>query len=45
MTHACYVLGAWGVTLLACSLYAAILIVRGRRLCRRVEYDSPSQRQ
>ncbi len=36
MRQAGYVLGAWGVTLAAVSVYAAGLIVRGRRLLRRV---------
>ena len=35
MSHACYVLGAWGVTLAAVGVYMASLIVRGRRLLRR----------
>ena len=35
MSHAGYVLGAWGVTLAAVGVYAAGLVVRGRRLVRR----------
>ena len=35
MSQAGYVLGAWGVTLAAVGLYAASLIVRGRRLVHR----------
>ncbi|MXV98804.1 MAG: heme exporter protein CcmD [Acidimicrobiaceae bacterium] len=35
MSQAGYVLGAWGVTLAAVGIYAASLVVRGRRLVRR----------
>ena len=35
MSQAGYVLGAWGVTLAAVGIYAASLVVRGRRLLRR----------
>ena len=35
MSQAGYVLGAWGVTLAAVGIYAAGLVVRGRRLVRR----------
>ena len=35
MSHVGYVMGAWGVTLAAGGLYAASLLVRGRRLLRR----------
>lgn len=35
MSQAGYVLGAWGVTLTAVGVYAASLMVRGRRLLRR----------
>ncbi len=35
MSQAGYVLGAWGVTLAAVGIYAASLMVRGRRLLRR----------
>ena len=34
MSQAGYVLGAWGVTLAAVGVYAAGLVVRGRRLVR-----------
>ena len=37
MSHAWYVLGAWGVTLLSGALYAASLLYRGRRLFVRVD--------
>ena len=40
MSHACYVLGAWGVTLAAVGVYAAGLMVRGRRLVRRARSAS-----
>lgn len=45
MTHACYVLGAWGVSIAACGLYAAILIVRGRSLRRQMERHQPTPQQ
>ena len=35
MSHAAYVLSAWGVTVIAIGLYAAALRVRGQRLLRR----------
>ena len=35
MSQAGYVLGAWGVTLVAMGVYAAGLVVRGRRLVGR----------
>jgi len=35
VSQAAYVLGAWGVTLAAGAVYAASLVVRGRRLVRR----------
>ncbi|MCY4421707.1 MAG: heme exporter protein CcmD [Acidimicrobiaceae bacterium] len=35
MSHAAYVLGAWGVTAVAIAVYAASLRLRGRRLLRR----------
>lgn len=35
MSQAGYVLGAWGVTVAAVGVYAAGLVVRGRRLVRR----------
>ncbi len=35
MSHAGYVLGAWGATLAAVGVYAAVLMTRGRRLLRR----------
>ena len=35
MSQAGYVLGAWGVTLAAVGVYAAGLMVRGRRMLRR----------
>lgn len=35
MSQAGYVFGAWGVTLAAVGIYAASLVVRGRRLVRR----------
>ena len=37
MSQAGYVLGAWGATLAAVGIYAAGLMVRGRRLLRRAE--------
>ncbi len=36
MSYACYVLGAWGVTVAAVGAYAALLVVRGRRLMRQL---------
>ena len=39
MSQAGYVLGAWGVTLGAVSVYAASLMVRGRRLLRRARAE------
>ena len=36
MSHAAYVLGAWGVTLAAMAVYTASLRLRGQRLVRRV---------
>ena len=35
MSHAVYVLGAWGVTVAAIAVYAASLRLRGQRLLRR----------
>ena len=35
MSHAAYVLSAWGVTVVAIAAYAASLRLRGRRLLRR----------
>lgn len=35
MSHAAYVLGAWGVTAAATAAYAVSLRLRGRRLLRR----------
>lgn len=40
MSQAGYVLGAWGVTLAAVGVYAASLIVRGRRLMRRARAEA-----
>ena len=40
MSHACYVLGAWGVTLAAVGVYTAGLLIRGRRLVRRARAAS-----
>ena len=40
MSHASYVLGAWGVTLGAGAVYVASLLVRGRRLVRRARSAS-----
>ena len=40
MSQAPYVLGAWAVTLAACGVYVAGLLVRGRRLVRRVRAAS-----
>ena len=40
MSQAGYVLGAWGVTLAAVGVYAAGLIVRGRRLMRRARPEA-----
>ena len=40
MSHAAYVFGAWGVTLAAGGVYAASLLVRGRRLVRRARAAS-----
>ena len=43
MSHAAYVLSAWGVTVVAIAAYAASLRLRGRRLLRRArdgEIDS-----
>ncbi|MCY4175928.1 MAG: heme exporter protein CcmD [Acidimicrobiaceae bacterium] len=42
MSHACYVLGAWGVTLASVALYAVTLMIRGRRMMRRLR-DHPDQ--
>ena len=44
MSHAVYVLGAWGVTLAAVGVYAAGLIVRGRRLVSRARSSSGTTR-
>lgn len=35
MSHAAYVLSAWGVTAVAIAAYAAFLRLRGQRLLRR----------
>lgn len=35
MSHAAYVLSAWGVTVAAVAVYTASLRLRGRRLMRR----------
>ena len=35
MSHAAYVLSAWGVTVVALAVYAASLRLRGQRLLRR----------
>ena len=35
MTHASFVLTAWGATLAGLGTYVCVLIVRGRRLVRR----------
>ena len=35
MSHAAYVLSAWGVTVVAIAAYAASLRLRGQRLQRR----------
>ena len=35
MSHAAYVLSAWGVTVIAIAVYAASLRLRGQRLLRR----------
>ncbi len=35
MSHAAYVLSAWGVTVVAIAAYTASLRLRGRRLLRR----------
>ena len=40
MSQAGYVLGAWGVTLVAVGIYAAGLMVRGRRLVRRARTEN-----
>ena len=37
MSHAAYVLLAWGATLVVVGLYAAALKLRGWRLLRRVQ--------
>ncbi len=42
MSQAGYVFGAWGVTLAAGGIYAASLLVRGRRLLRRAR-AAPSE--
>ena len=39
MSHAAYVLTAWGVTLAAIGLYVATLRLRGQRLLRRVRAE------
>ena len=39
MSHAAYVLAAWGVTLAAIGLYVGALRLRGQRLLRRVRAD------
>ena len=39
MSHASYVLSAWGVVLVAVGLYAASLRLRGRRLLRRARAE------
>ncbi len=36
MSYASYVLGAWGVTVAAVGAYAAVLVIRGRRLMRQL---------
>ncbi|MYE97142.1 MAG: heme exporter protein CcmD [Acidimicrobiaceae bacterium] len=40
VSQAGYVLGAWGVTLAAVGIYAASLVVRGRRLLRRARGEA-----
>jgi heme exporter protein D len=42
MTHAGYVLGGWGITLLVLAAYSVRLVRRGRRLAARVP---PSERR
>ncbi len=39
MSHAAYVLSAWGVTVAAIAVYAVSLRLRGRRLLRRARID------
>ena len=39
MSHAAYVLSAWGVTVVVIGLYAAALRLRGQRLLRRVRAE------
>ena len=45
MSNAGFVLGAWGVTLIAIGVYAAALRLRGQRLLRRVraEQNDPEE--
>lgn len=39
MSHAAYVLSAWGVTVAAIAVYTVSLRLRGRRLLRRARID------
>ena len=39
MTHAGYLIGGWGLTFVACSLYAVSVIRRARTVASKVPFE------